>query len=347
MSRPDFEAMMSDENTTYESPDGEKDLGVEVVFGEDGEAEVSEISNDEGPSVDELRDFKPPSEKTKDRIGRLTFEREEAKRLAAAKQAENDELRRQNATLMNERQTFTNNNIQMADTMRESMKASREKELEAAKGALKKAFDDGDGDAMATAQADIARVQTELSHINLAEQNAKQFKQERTTQQQPQYQQQPQQTQQQPQAYTNPQQAMSPKTVAWIDENQHWFGQPGYEGETSYAYGMHERLVRKGLQAGSDEYWSEANQTLKKAFPHLDNGKNFGAQVGMNGSQGGNTNTNSRPNVAAPSSRTANKDPRKKKVTLTSSQVAIATKLGITPQQYAAQTLKKNYDGIN
>lgn len=339
MSRTDFEKMMSDEDTEYQSPAGDDDTGLEVVFSEDGSTDTKEVKA-EAPSVDELKEYKPPSERTKNRIDRLTYEREEAKRLANAKVAEADELRRQNQQLLNERNSFTNSSMQMADTMRESMKSSRERELVAAKANLKKAFDDGDGDALAEAQAEVSRVQTELSHIQLAEENAKQFKAQNK---------QPAQTAQRPapQAYTNPQQTMSPQTTKWIDENKHWFGQPGYEGETSYAYGLHERLVRQGHAAGSDKYWEEANKTLQKAFPHLDNGENFGAKGEMNGSQDDNINTTSRPNVAAPSSRTAKKDPRSKKVVLTASQVAIAKKLGLQPEQYAAQLLKKNYDGVS
>lgn len=342
MSRTDFEKMMSDEQTVYKSPAEEEDSGVEIVFEEDGSTQTKEVKLDN--SIDNnVNEKKQPAERTKNRIDRLTFEREEAKRLASAKAAEAEGLRRQNQQLLEERSAFTNTNMQMADTMRESMRSSREKELATAKANLKKAFDDGDGDALAEAQSEVARVQTELSHIHLAEENAKQFKTQNKKQAA-----QPTQTQRPaPQAYTNPQQTMSAETTKWVDQNKHWFGQPGYEGETSYAYGLHERLVRQGHVAGSESYWEEANKTLQKTFPHLDNGENFGAKNEMNGSQDDNINTASRPNVAAPSSRTAKKDPRSNKVVLTASQVAIARKLGLQPEQYAAQLLKKNYDGVN
>lgn len=107
------------------------------------------------------------------------------------------------------------------------------------------------------------------------------------------------------------------KAVDWASRNE-WFQKD--KAMTGYAYGIHEELVDNGVDPRSDEYYQQIDSKMREAFPHK-----FGHQR----QQG---------SVVAPASRSS-KSPRK--VTLTQSQVALAKRLGISPETYAAQLMKE------
>jgi len=107
------------------------------------------------------------------------------------------------------------------------------------------------------------------------------------------------------------------KAIDWASRNE-WFQKD--KAMTGYAYGIHEELVEDGIDPRSDEYYRQIDAKMREAFPHK-----FGHQR----QQG---------TVVAPSSRST-KAPRK--VTLTQSQVALAKRLGISPERYAAQLMKE------
>lgn len=107
------------------------------------------------------------------------------------------------------------------------------------------------------------------------------------------------------------------KAVDWASRNE-WFQKD--KAMTGYAYGIHEELVESGVDPRSDEYYQQIDSKMREAFPHK-----FGHQR----QQG---------SVVAPATRSS-KAPRK--VTLTQSQVALAKRLGISPEKYAAQLMKE------
>jgi len=117
-----------------------------------------------------------------------------------------------------------------------------------------------------------------------------------------------------------PQQAPRPdaKTVAWQERNG-WYGSD--PEMTATALGLHQKLLAdRGPQyAGSDEYWSTIDTTMARRYPEY-----FGEQ------------SSATPNVVAPASRSRSP----KKIVLKQSQIAIAKKLGVTPEQYARELAK-------
>ena len=129
----------------------------------------------------------------------------------------------------------------------------------------------------------------------------------------------PVQQQQMPQYTQAPTQEISvdDKAIDWASRNE-WFQKD--KAMTGYAYGIHEELVEQGVDPRSDEYYQQIDSKMREAFPHK-----FGHQR----QQG---------SVVAPASRSS-KSPRK--VTLTQSQVALAKRLGISPEKYAAQLMKE------
>jgi len=99
---------------------------------------------------------------------------------------------------------------------------------------------------------------------------------------------------------------------------------------TALAYGIHERLVRdEGYDPNSDEYFETIDRTMRSKFPEY-----FGGDDSQEVSA-----TRSPPVVTAPSSRNNGAKPRKVKLTRT--QLSLAKRLGLTPEQYANQLVKE------
>ena len=122
---------------------------------------------------------------------------------------------------------------------------------------------------------------------------------------------------------------IDPKTRAWQERNS-WWGTD--EEMTASALGLHQKLEReRGPQyVGSDEYWSVIDTTMRRRFPEY-----FGEEEPPD--RGPRTRSESRSaQVVAPASRSTSS----KKVRLTASQVSIAKRLGITPEQYARELVK-------
>ena len=110
----------------------------------------------------------------------------------------------------------------------------------------------------------------------------------------------------------------------WQAKNK-WFGKD--EEMTSLALGLHEKLVRSGIDPSSDVYYRRIDETMQKRFP-----ENFG-----NGTLEQDKPSQRKPsNVVAPATRTT----APKKIRLSKTQVALAKKLKLTPEQYAREMMK-------
>ena len=110
------------------------------------------------------------------------------------------------------------------------------------------------------------------------------------------------------------------KAEEWAARNS-WFGKD--RAMTFTAFEIHKDLVdNEGFDPKSDDYYTEIDKRIKVDFPHK-----FG--------KGGSVET-SRP-VQSVASANRNVRPGRKTVRLTSSQVAIAKKLGVPLEEYAKQ----------
>ena len=120
------------------------------------------------------------------------------------------------------------------------------------------------------------------------------------------------------------------KAIEW-QKNNSWFGSD--TEMTSFAYGVHERLVKdEGVDPDTDEYYQLIDQRMKEIFPTHFSGDSDSLIVDTA------PRRKARP-VVAPASRNTGAAPRK--VTLTQTQVRLAKRLGLTPQQYAVQLVKE------
>ena len=124
-----------------------------------------------------------------------------------------------------------------------------------------------------------------------------------------------------------PSQELDEKTARWQAKNQ-WFGSPGYEEVTSFALGLHQKLVNSGVDPRSDDYFERIDARMKSTFPEV-----FGGTEDRPKSGDGSRRPTS---VVAPATRSTGA----RKIQLTPTQAALAKKYGLTPQQYAAEVAK-------
>ena len=113
-----------------------------------------------------------------------------------------------------------------------------------------------------------------------------------------------------------------PKAEAWAEDNE-WFGKDS--AMTYTAFDLHRKLTEEeGIDPRSDEYYTEIDKRIRLEFPHkFDTSKNKPV---------------SKPTQTVASATRSPKTNRKS-VRLTSSQVAIARKLGVPLEEYAKQLM--------
>jgi hypothetical protein len=117
-----------------------------------------------------------------------------------------------------------------------------------------------------------------------------------------------------------------PRAEAWASKNS-WFGSD--RAMTYTAFEIHKDLTEKeGYDPNSNEYYAEVDKRIRVDFPHK-----FGTS---------DTKQSTAP-VQTVASANRSVKPGRKTVRLTSSQVAIAKKLGVPLEEYAKQL--KNTEG--
>ena len=195
---------------------------------------------------------------------------------------------------------------------KEAVKDSAELQLKMAKKAYKDAYEAGDAEQMMEAQEAIAKAA--LKEEKIKNFNPQPLQEEKfDVQIQQQYQ---------------PASRLDDKVVEW-QENNPWFGQD--EEMTASALGLHEKLKRQGVKVGSDEYYATLDKTMRKRFP-----ENFEESEEVEVEQKEDAPKAKPKTVVAPATRST----ASKKVKLKTSQVAIAKRLGLTPEQYVRELLK-------
>lgn len=189
-----------------------------------------------------------------------------------------------------------------------SIQSTANLELEMAKRAYKDAYDNGDSDGLVNAQQAMQEASIKIAQAKAFKLPPLQDDDFNVQSQQEQY--------QQPAAPVP-----DARAQAWRDKND-WFGAD--EEMTASALGLHEKLKRNGVVVGSDEYYSTLDKTIRKRFSEY-----------FEGSEPEETSNKSAPTklstVVAPATRSTSSN----KIKMTTRQVALAKKLGLTNEQYA------------
>ena len=190
-----------------------------------------------------------------------------------------------------------------------AMKTAADLQLEMAKKSYKEAYEGGDSEGMMNAQQSITNATLQLDRIKNFKMPALQEEKNEV--------QIPQQTEKAPEP--------DRKATEW-QENNLWFGQD--EEMTATALGLHEKLKRNGVTIGSDEYYKRIDETMRKRFPEQFEEPEVEKPAAEP--------VRKPSNVVAPATRSTSS----KRIRLTNTQVALAKKLGLTPEQYALEIKK-------
>lgn len=284
---------------TKEPPKTESEIEVEVV--DDTPPEDRGKKPVEPPpevTEDELADY---SDRVKKRIQHLSRGYHDERRKAEAAQREREEAIRYAQAQLEENQRLKESYEKAQAALIEQAKARTAMELEQAKRAYKAAYESGDSDKLVTAQEALTSAKIRADKV-AAWKPALQPKETPVK--------------------TAPEPAPAPqadqKALAWQQENK-WFGSD--EEMTSLALGLHQKLVREGINPQSDEYYDRINRRMRQLFPDQFDDPEPEPEKPK------------RTNVVAPATRSV----APQKVKLTGSAVNLAKKLGITPEQYARE----------
>ena len=307
------EAIESAKETSNQD-DGDDGFEIEVVDdlppehqnrprqAKDADVDESVEDNDE--------EIKSYSEGVQKRIKKLSWEKQEKERQRIEAQNLQEEALKYAEQIKQENERLRKTLEEGEGVLVNQAKGRVAAELEKARSEAKAAYEIGDADAMIAANERVARLATE-------EEKYKNYKPQPRPQPapQPQYQQQVQRPAQPDQ-----------RALEWAKSND-WFEKD--PEMTGYAYGLHEKLVKSGIDPRSEQYYSEIDPAVRRVFPDkFDDGPIIEESAPQR--QTGN--------VVAPAARSGKK-PRK--VQLTSTQVALAKRLGLSNEQYAAQLMKE------
>ena len=202
----------------------------------------------------------------------------------------------------------------------DNSKSSAEHELALAKKTFKEAYDAGDADLVAEASEKLA-----TAKLNMAK--AEEYV--------PKYSEEALQTQEdsvnkESETSVNYQQApqADAKALAWQERNRSWWGID--RAMTSLAFGTHETLVNQGVDPTSDEYYAAIDKEMRQRFP-----EKFEQEAEGTPSTNG-SGEQAQKTVVSPAKRSTSS----KRVVLTNSEVRLAKRLGLSPEQYVREKLK-------
>lgn len=300
---------MAEANKTEEEfefdiePDPEVDV-VDDTPKEDQGREPMPANLVEELEADELEEY---SDKVKTRLKQMKKvwhdERREKEREQREKQEAISAAQSARAEVQRLRETLSKGE----ETLVTSVKTNADLELDAARRAYREAHEAGDTDKLVDAAERMAVASNKVEAIK----NYKPALQPQNV------------------AVVNTQDSVQPprpdqKTSAWQERNT-WFGSD--PEMTATALGLHSKLVdQKGAQyASTEDYWKDIDTTMRRRFPEY-----FGEEE-----------KTPKPapraaTVVAPASRST----APKRIVLTRSQVAIAKRLGVTPEAYAKEQMK-------
>jgi len=307
-----------EEQTEFEFPD-ELEAKAAAAPEKEGSDEIEIV--DDTPEKDRGREpSEPPSEVTEEelekysesvqkRIKHITKGYHDERRAKEAAAREREEAVRFAQQIFEENKRLKGLANESVKSAVESEKQVAEAELDRARAKFKKAYEDGDADVLTAAQEEMADAKIKIDRVNSRKLNTALQEEDNPVYNQD---------------ITPPAPKPDQKAVAWRDKNQ-WFGRD--EEMTSFALGVHERLVKQGVNTSSDDYYEKLNGRIRQVFPEA-----FRTEVEEEKPKKAKPS-----NVVAPATRST----APKKIVLTQTQVALAKRLGVPLELYAKKVAEE------
>lgn len=261
---------------------------------EEAPAPAAEADDVEVEAADESSDQPKKQSKVKKRIDDLVFKQREAER-------QRDEYYKVAQRMIEENNTLRTKAKEFSASNAEEMEGRVNAELEQAKAAYRKAYEEGDADNILDAQDRMMKANAQNMRLEQVKQQAD------------------------PSNFEVDQIALTPppdsKAVEWANDNP-WFNTD--KVMTNAAYAIHDEIVQRGITPDHDSYYDTINRRIREEFPHK-------FQEGRSDSS---SSKSSVTQVVTPGGNDAS---RSKKVRLSPSQVAVANRLGVPLEEYAKQ----------
>ena len=256
-------------------------------------------------------DLTQHSESVQKRIKKLKFEYHEERRRKEEAEREREAAVQYAQSAKSEADRLRKNLSEGEGVLISQAKARNESELSQVRAAYKAAHELGDSDALLEAQTSMVKLQTEADRIDNWKPSPAEAPQQAAPAARPRA----------PEPDT--------KAQAWVAKNP-WFT----ENKTMERYAMlvHQELVEEGVDSSSDTYYSRIDVAMRQRYPDR-----FDDEVAEEKPQ------RKASSVVAPGGR--NTATSRNTVKLTSSEAAIAKRLGVPLKDYAAQKLKELNNG--
>ena len=303
------------------------DLEVTIIDDTPEEDRRPAKAEDASPEVDddvvdkEIADY---SKRAADRISKIKYEYHEERRAKEAAARESKEAVARLQTMMSENQRLQAMVEQGGEVLNKQAHNNALWAKQNAQAEFKKAYEEGDADAMTKAQEMIARATlAEQQSNNMAENVQAQVTKNMPVQKQ-----------------AEPKQELDPEMKEWSSKNP-WFMStvPEHQEMSSYALTIDTRLRNQGILPEKDaqKYYAEVDKAMHKEYPSF-----FGVQVEETTDVVHETNTPKRqPSTVVASATRDSGNKKPSQIRLTQTQVRLARQLGISPEQYANQLLKE------
>jgi hypothetical protein len=298
------EANVTYDNEPSDTPEkSDEQPAVRDEKDEGGKVEQSATEKGSDKQQDNTQAVEEYSEGVKKRIAKLTKKMREAER-------QKEEALRYAQSVKQERDQYEATATSLDKNYVTEMEGRIASSIAAAQAKLAAARTNEDSKAEVEALTSISQLgyeQGKLAELKTQHQVQETAAKEKPVQQQP--------IQQQP--------VRDPKAESWAERNE-WFGKDN--AMTYTAFDLHRKLTEEeGMDPQSDEYYEEVDRRIRLEFPHK-----FDKPV--------EEKQTSKPTQNVASATRSSKTGRKQ-VRLTSSQVAIARKLGVPLEEYAKQLI--------
>ncbi len=258
---------------------------------------------------DDLEEY---SDKVKKRLSQMKKVWHDERREKEAARREAEEAFRLAQAREQEIRTLRDRVGQREKAYNEGMTKAFGNEILSAKDKLKQAYESGDPSEITDAQEALTDAKIRLKELEYRN-PALQFDENNVESNQ--------------QYTSQPQRVVDPKAEAWRRNNT-WFGVD--DEMTSLALGLHQKLVRSGVDPRSDDYYRQLDTSLRKRFPEYY-------------SEDTDPPAETKPEKArkpATVVASATRSTAPTKIRLTQTQLGLAKKLGLTPEQYAKELIK-------
>lgn len=292
------------------SVDGKEESEIEIVDDTPEEVKKHKKMDDEPKDADaeELENY---GEKVRKRIQHLQKGYHEAKREVEEAKREREEAIRAAQAIVEENKKLKGSLSQNQSALLEQAKRVVANEVEEAKRKYRNAYESGDPDALVEAQEELTTAKLKADKVNNfkpapLQEDEKEVKLPEIKREAP---------------------VVDKKAIEWREQND-WFGND--DEMTSFALGLHNKLVKNGVDPTSDEYYERVNARMRQVFPDA-----FESEEPADEPE----KVDKRPSKSNVAPATRSSSP--KKVTLTQTQVNIAKRLGVPLELYARKVAEQ------